>query len=58
MGMLSVLAQAWRARVPNSHYTRVGADPASAGWSTAHIARDAEALADGDWQQLAAAASY
>jgi hypothetical protein len=41
--------------VPNSHYTSVGAAPASAGWSTAHIARDAEALTDGDWQRLAAA---
>jgi predicted O-linked N-acetylglucosamine transferase (SPINDLY family) len=51
----ATLAQAWRARVPNSHYTSVGADPASTGWSTAHITRDAEALTDGDWQRLAAA---
>jgi len=50
----ATLAQAWRARVPNSHYTAVGAAPGS-GWSTNHIERDAEALTDGDWQQLAAA---
>ena len=46
------LAQAWRARVPNSHYTAVGA---SGEWSTAAIGRDAEQLTDADWQQLAAA---
>jgi predicted O-linked N-acetylglucosamine transferase (SPINDLY family) len=50
----ATLAQAWRARVPNSHYTAVGAAPAY-GWSTAHVERGAEDLSDGDWQQLAAA---
>jgi hypothetical protein len=48
----ATLAQAWRARVPNSHYTSVGA---SGDWSTAAIGRDAEQLTDADWQQLAAA---
>jgi hypothetical protein len=50
----ATLAQAWRARMPNSHYTAVGA-ASGADWSTAHIERDAEGLTDGDWQQLAAA---
>ncbi|EEF25804.1 conserved hypothetical protein [Ricinus communis] len=48
----ATLAQAWRARVPNSHYTAVGA---SGNWSTSAIERDAEQLTDADWQQLAAA---
>ena len=51
----ATLAQAWRARVPNSHYTAVGALAANAGWSTSAIERDAEQLTDADWQQLAAA---
>ena len=46
------LAQAWRARVPNSHFTAVGV---AGGWSTAAIERDAEQLTDADWQQVAAA---
>jgi hypothetical protein len=48
----ATLAQAWRARMPNSHYTAIGA---SGGWSTSAIERDAEQLTDADWQQLAAA---
>jgi hypothetical protein len=51
----ATLAQAWRARMPNSHYIAVSAAGASAGWSTAAIERDAEQLTDADWQQLAAA---
>jgi predicted O-linked N-acetylglucosamine transferase (SPINDLY family) len=51
----ATLAQAWRARAPNSHYTAVGAPTAHAGWSTAAIERDAEGLTDADWQQVAAA---
>ena len=50
------LAQAWRSRVPNSHYIAISATVgAAAGWSTAAIERDAEQLTDADWQQLAAA---
>jgi predicted O-linked N-acetylglucosamine transferase (SPINDLY family) len=51
----ATLAQAWRARAPNSHYTAVGAPTANAGWSTAAIERDAEGLTDADWRQVAAA---
>jgi len=51
----ATLAQAWRARMPNSHYTAVGAPAAGADFATARIERDAEALTDGDWRQLAAA---
>jgi hypothetical protein len=51
----ATLAQAWRARAPNSHYTAVGTPAANAGWSTAAIERDAEQLTDADWQQLATA---
>jgi predicted O-linked N-acetylglucosamine transferase (SPINDLY family) len=52
----ATMAQAWRARAPNSHYTAIGsASYADAGWSTAAIHGDAETLNDGDWQQLAAA---
>ena len=51
----ATLAQAWRARAPKSHYTAVGAGQDPGGWSTSAIERGAEALTDGDWQQLAAA---
>jgi predicted O-linked N-acetylglucosamine transferase (SPINDLY family) len=51
----ATLAQAWRARMPNSHYTAVGATAAAAGFCTARVDRDAETLTDADWQQLAAA---
>jgi hypothetical protein len=51
----ATLAQAWRARAPNSHFTTVGAPHDPAAWSTATIERDAEGLTDADWQQLAAA---
>jgi hypothetical protein len=51
----ATLAQGARARMPNSHYTAVGALAATALWSTAAIGRDAEQLTDADWQQLAAA---
>jgi predicted O-linked N-acetylglucosamine transferase (SPINDLY family) len=54
----ATLAQAWRARTPNSHFIEIGPPPlpgAAAGWSTSRIARDPEQLDDGDWQQLASA---
>jgi len=51
----ATLAQAWRARMPNSHYTAVGAVAADTAFATARIGRDAEALEDADWRQLAAA---
>lgn len=53
----ATLAQAWRARMPNSHYTAVGADAAAAdtAFATARVDRDAESLTDADWHQLAAA---
>jgi hypothetical protein len=49
------MAQAWRSRMPNSHFTAVGAAHDPAAWSTATIERDAEELTDADWQQLGAA---
>ncbi|MFS2081400.1 tetratricopeptide repeat protein [Telluria sp. Tellsp131] len=52
----ATLAQAWRARAPNSHYIAISAAGGASGdWSTAAIERDAERLTDADWQQLAAA---
>ena len=51
----ATLAQAWRARMPKSHYIAVGADGTDTAFATARIERDAEALTDADWQQLASA---
>ncbi len=51
----ATMAQAWRSRMPNSHFTAVGAAHDPAAWSTATIERDAEELTDADWQQLGAA---
>ncbi len=48
------LAQAWRARQPNSHFTAIAPAP-EAGWSTACIAADPESLDEQQWQQVAPA---
>ncbi|WP_371876373.1 O-linked N-acetylglucosamine transferase, SPINDLY family protein [Pseudoduganella chitinolytica] len=51
----TTLAQAWRARQPNSHFTGIGAHAATGGFATGVVPADPEQLDAATWQQLASA---
>jgi predicted O-linked N-acetylglucosamine transferase (SPINDLY family) len=51
----ATLAQAWRARHPNSHFIGIGSTAPAEDWSTRFVAADPEALDVLAWRQLAPA---